>query len=134
MPIPVLQAVSYQKTMTSGRTKPCLFFCENESGEQQGEYIVKLKSGMDSRANGLIAELVASQLAAYLDIPTPEPAIINIDPMLAEAVSDPALSQKIKDSIGLNFGSRIMTGGFETWPIGKSVPSGLMQKSLPLMR
>ncbi len=113
--------------MVSGRTKPCLFFCENENGEPQGEYIVKLKAGMESRENGLVAELVASQLASYLDIPSPEAAIINIDTMWAEAVSDAALSQKIKGSIGLNFGSKNITGGFDTWPIGKAVPSGLMQ-------
>ncbi len=112
--------------MVTGRTKPCLFFCENENGELQGEYIVKLKAGMESRENGLVAELVASQLASYLDIPTPEAAIINIDPMMAEAVSDSALSQKINASIGLNFGSKNITGGFDTWPIGRAVPSDLI--------
>ncbi len=113
--------------MVSGRTQPCLFFCEDENGEPRGEYIVKLKAGMESQENGLVAELVASQLATYLDIPTPEAAIINLDPMWAEAVSDGALLQKIKESIGLNFGSKNITCGFDTWPIGKAVPSGLMQ-------
>jgi hypothetical protein len=33
-------------TLHSGRTKPCIFFCEDESGENSGEYDVKLKAGM----------------------------------------------------------------------------------------
>jgi len=127
MEIPVLEAVSYQRTMVSGRTKPCLFLCENMQSGTTGEYVVKLKAGLETRENGLTAELVASQLADFFDILTPEVAIINIDPLLAEAVSDAALARKITDSSGLNFGSKVLTGGFDTWPIGKAVPSGLLQ-------
>ncbi|MBI5057138.1 MAG: hypothetical protein HZB61_11040 [Nitrospirae bacterium] len=125
MTIPVLNASSLQRVLPSGRTKPCIFFCEDESGDSNGEYVVKLKAGMENGVNGLAAELIASQLAAFLDIPTPEPAIIEIDPLLAEVISDPALSRKIKGSSGPNFGSRVITGGFETWPVGKAIPSSL---------
>lgn len=125
MQIPILKATSYQKTMISGRTKPCLFFCEDGDDDNSGEYIVKLKAGMENGINGLIAELLASQLAQVLDIPTPEPAIIYIDPLLAEAVSDTNLSEKIRSSAGLNYGSRVITGGFDTWPVGKAIPSNL---------
>ena len=127
MSIPVLQAVSYQRTMLSGRTKPCLFLCEDAESGTTGEYVVKLKAGLETREIGLTAELVASQLAAFLDILTPEVAIINVDSLLAEAVSDSALSRKIVESNGLNFGSKVLTGGFDTWPIGKAIPSSLLQ-------
>ncbi|MBI5212587.1 MAG: hypothetical protein HY957_04355, partial [Nitrospirae bacterium] len=82
-------------------------------------------AGMESGVNGLAAELIASQLAYFLDIPTPEPAIIELDPLLAGAIPDPDLSLKIKESSGLNFGSRVITGGFETWPVGKAIPTSL---------
>lgn len=125
MQIPILKATSYQKTMITGRTKPCLFFCEDEGGNNSSEYIVKLKAGMENGSNGLTAELLASQLAQVLDIPTPEPAIIYIDPLLAEAVSDADLSDKIRNSAGMNFGSKVLTGGFDTWPVGKAIPPSL---------
>jgi hypothetical protein len=80
MTIPVLTSTSLQKVLHSGRTKPCIFFCEDESGEKSGEYVVKLKAGMETGVNGLAAELIASQLASFLDIPTPETAIIELDP------------------------------------------------------
>ena len=109
----------------SGRTKPCMFFCEDEDNNISCEYIVKLKAGMENGNNGLIAELLASQMAQVLDIPTPEPVLIYIDPLLAEAVSDTNLSEKIRSSTGLNYGSRVITGGLVTWPVGKAIPSPL---------
>ena len=132
MPIPVLQAVSYQRTMVSGRTKPCLFLCEDTENGTISEYVVKLKAGLETRETGLTAELVASQLAAVLDVLTPEIAIINIDPLLAEAVSDAELARKIIESGGLNFGSNVLTGGFDTWPVGKSIPSSLFQAAVEI--
>lgn len=125
MTIPVLNATSLQRILPSGRTKPCIFFCEDESGENSSEYVVKLKAGIETGANGLAAELIASQLATILDIPTPEPAIIELDPLLADAVPDRDLSSRLRESAGLNFGSRVITGGFDTWPVGKSIPSSL---------
>lgn len=125
MPIPILTANSLQRVLQSGRTKPCIFFCEDERGEKNGEYVVKLKAGMEYKENGLIAELIASQLANILDVPTPEPAIIYVDGQLADAIPDRDLSLRIKESAGLNFGSRIITGGFGTWPIGKAISPSL---------
>ena len=51
MQIPILNVTSYQKSMHSGRTQPCLFFCEDDDGNDYGEYVVKLKAGMEDMAN-----------------------------------------------------------------------------------
>lgn len=125
MTIPVLSATSLQKVLHSGRTRPCVFFCEDANGESNGEYVVKLKAGMESGVTGLASEMIASQLANILDVPTPEAAIIELDPMLAEVIADSDLSRRIKESSGLNFGSKVVTGGFDTWPVDKAIPSGL---------
>ncbi|RJQ46749.1 MAG: hypothetical protein C4538_06145 [Nitrospiraceae bacterium] len=127
MPIQHLNASSYQKRLTTGRTKPCLFICEDDSGEINGEYVVKLKAGMEHRETGLASELIASQLAMFLDIPTPEPAIINLNPDMTEVIGDAELATKITESAGLNFGSRFITGGFDTWPVGEAIPLSLKQ-------
>lgn len=125
MTIPLLNATSLQMVLHSGRTRPCVFFCEDTNGKSNGEYVVKLKAGMESGVNGLAFELIASQLATILDVPVPEAAIIELDPVLAEIIADTDLSRKIKESSGLNFGSKVITGGFETWPVGKAIPSAL---------
>ncbi len=127
MAIPYLHASSYQRRMTTGRTRPCLFICEDSSGELNGEYVVKMKAGLDNWKVGLVAELLASQVADFLDIPVPEPAIIEIDPELASIIDDPQLADNIRNSAGDNFGSKLITGGFKTWPIGEAIPLSLRQ-------
>lgn len=48
MSIPRLYATFLQRVLHSGRTKPCIFFFEDEGGEKSGEYVVKLKAGMET--------------------------------------------------------------------------------------
>ncbi len=127
MAIPYLHASSYQRRMTVGRTRPCLFSCENADGDLNGEYVVKLRAGLDNPDVGLFSELFASQLATFLDIPTPEPAIIIVNPELADIIEEPQLEHDIRSSTGHNFGSKVITGGFDTWPIGEAIPPSLKQ-------
>jgi len=127
MAISRLYATSFHHRMGSGRTKPCLFFCENESGDKSGDYVVKLKAGIDGRETGLATELIASQVAMILGIPTPEPAIIEIEPIMAEIIPDQEIATMIKGSAGPNFGSKVLTGGYGTWPVGMAIPTTLMQ-------
>ena len=127
MAIPYLNANSYQRRMTSGRTRPCLFFCEDDQGEINGYYVIKLRAGLDNPDVGLFSELMASQLAKFLDIPTPEPAIIIVNPELADIINDPQLKGDIRSSAGHNFGSKVITGGYDTWPIGAAIPLPLKQ-------
>ncbi|MBI5739387.1 MAG: hypothetical protein HZA16_01590 [Nitrospirae bacterium] len=127
MTIPTLTAASYQRRLESGRTRPCLFICDDGSGDLNDEYVVKLKAGLENPRVGLTAELMASQLAVFLDIPTPEPAIIEIDPAIAEIIRDQELAATIRKSAGLNFGSKFVTGGYKTWPVGEAIPLSLRQ-------
>lgn len=87
---------------------------------------------MEHGVNGLVAELLAAQLAKFLDIPVPEPAIIRVDPAITEVISDQELADKIRNSAGLNYGNQFITGGFETWPIGKALPMALKQLSVEI--
>ncbi len=124
MPIQVLSASSYHQRFDAGRTRPCLFLCNGEGDEAPSEYIVKTKAGMDNGVNGLAAELLGAQLARFLDIPCPEPAIIDIDQDMVDSVLDFELKGNLLESIGLNFGSRFMHG-YSTWPVAARVPSSL---------
>lgn len=130
MNIPVINASALVRELSSGRTKPCLFHCEDGKIELGTEYVVKLRAGVETKEIGLASELIASQLAILLDLPTPDPAIVNVDPLIADMIRDPYLSQKIRDSAGANFGSRFIGPGFDTWPVGKSIPSNLKATAL----
>lgn len=113
--------------MTSGRTKPAVFLCEDLDGNSAGEFVVKLRGGIDSGVVGLTCELLSSLLAEKLGIRTPNPAIVEIDPAIGALLGarDSEMARIIRNSGGLNFGSEVLVGGYSVWPIDKSVPASL---------
>jgi hypothetical protein len=122
-----IQAVHLHRFMTRGRTTPALCGCEDADGRPAGDFVVKLLGGVERGTIGMASELVASLLAAYFDIATPEPALVSIDDALAEliALNQPSKSRKIRKSIGINFGSRLLRGA-SAWPTDKGIPPGVM--------
>lgn len=77
-----LRASTYTRRMTSGRTKPAVFLCEDLDGNSAGEFVVKLRGGIDAGVVGLSCELLSSLLAAELGLRIPNPAIVEIDPAI----------------------------------------------------
>ncbi len=113
--------------MTSGRTKPAVFLCEDLDGNSAGEFVVKLRGGIDAGVAGLSCELLSSLLAEKLGIRTPDPAIVEINPAIGALLGtrDSEMARIIRNSGGLNFGSEVLVGGYSVWPIDKSVPASL---------
>ena len=103
--------------------------CEDYNGNNAGEYVVKFKGGTETGVTGMASELVASLLADELDLACPTPAVVDINPNIADLLSakDSDVAEIIKKSGGLNFGSRVLSGGFGTWPVNKSIPNSLTQ-------
>jgi hypothetical protein len=122
----ILIAAQFLGFMNTGRTKPAILGCEDDSGKWAGDYVVKLIGGLETAESGLLCELLGSKVAAYFGLPTPEPAIIRIEKDLAELIAqaEPEHSARIRKSVGLNFGSKLMTG-FATWPTDKSIPEAM---------
>lgn len=127
-PIQHLRANAYLRKFESGRTKPPIFQCEDLQGNTVGEFVAKL-SGIDTGVTGLVRELIGSLMAQELGLMTPMPAIIEVDPAIAELIShkDSAVAEIVRRSGGLNFGSQVLVGGYGVWPINKSVPAALRQ-------
>jgi len=84
---PRITAVQFHRFMTSGRTSPPLCGCEDDLGNRVGDYVVKLRGGLDHGEDGLVRELVASRLASHFGIAVPEPALISMDVDFAELVA-----------------------------------------------
>lgn len=103
--------------------------CEDDKGSNAGEYVVKFKGGTETGVTGMACELVASLLANELGLARPTPAVVDIDPSIADLLTrkDADVAAIIKKSAGLNFASRVLSGGYVTWPVGKSIPSSLTQ-------
>ncbi len=128
--IPTINAISYQGILGTGRTKPCVFVCEDENNNSVGEYVVKLRANIDTGEAGLLREIVGSLLATFLNLSVPSPVIVNIDASIVNAIPEPEISNSIRKSVGLNFGSKYIADGYVTWPVDKSIPTSIKQYAL----
>jgi len=120
-------ASTFHHFMEKGRTSPAIFSCSGTQGE--GEFVVKLRGGMEFGTGALLCELYASMLGAYFGMSCPRPAVVLIEENLAEAVAkhligDERGRQIMRNSIGLNFGSQFLTD-LSPWPVDKQIPANL---------
>ena len=124
--VKTITAVTFLKAFYTGRTCPCLMLCADEEGNLI-ETVVKLIVGKESSQAGLICELMASFLAQDLDLPVPQPFLVEVEADFYKGIFDIVLSRRFKDSVGLNFGSKFLGGGYTTWPQERSIPGSLLR-------
>lgn len=129
--VPTVIATSFQTSFNSGRTRPSIFICEDTNGNPAGEYVVKLRYNIETGNAGLLREIVGSMLAFHLGFSVPEPAIVRIEEGLAGAMPL-SVAGSVKNSAGLNFGSRNLVGGYQTWPKEKTIPDSMKQSAIEI--
>jgi hypothetical protein len=109
-----VEAIQFNSVMTAGRTTPLLLTCERADGKTM-ETVVKFASGAHCTQSSLCAELIASQLAADLGLPTPTPVLVRWEQAFADSLLEPLARQVVTSSAPPAFGSTFVTGGFATW-------------------
>jgi hypothetical protein len=126
-----LIAAQFHRFMKTGRTSPALCGCEDHAGNHVDDFVVKLRGGLDNGRNGLLFELFASRLAAYFGLMPPDPALVMIESDFAElvAAAEAQRGVRIRNSVGLNFGSRLLCDASE-WPVDKGIPDSMRQTAL----
>ncbi len=115
-----VEAVQFHAVMTAGRTSPLLLGCE-KSGGNTVEAVVKFATGGECTKSSLCAELIASQLAADLGLPTPTPVIVTWEQAFADSLEDPRARKIVTGSSPPAFGSTFVTEGFATWSAGRKL-------------
>ena len=128
MPINCFEAITFVEELSQGRTTPSILRCS--MGEIHDDFVIKYRSTVNNGNIGLSFELLASQLAVYFGIATPDPVFIQISDLFASCVSNTATSEKLRKSIGLNFGSKFIKGGTYTLPQTFMTPVLLQQACL----
>lgn len=121
-------AVRFDRRMGSGKTWPGLLSClRSGSEEDEVEVIAKFSGGCERQVGGLVVEAIAAMLAADLDLPIPEPVLVEFDSEFIGLIRlcDPALADRVERSVPLAFGSTKLPPGFAVLPRGKSVPQSL---------
>ena len=114
---------------SSGRTKPILVFCEVDTDEPL-EVFCKLSAGCIEGVGSLAREVVAACLAADLELPVPTSYLVEIPSALVSVVADPDISQRLKNSSSVGFGSEKVDRQFNAWTIGSRVTEPMLHLAL----
>lgn len=109
----LVEAISYQQTLSSGRTKPMLLMCEAVTGKNETlDVVVKLSAGCDLREKSLMREAFAAFLAADLGLQVPRPFQVMLSPELIKTIPDSGARALAQRSCPVAFGSLYLSNGW----------------------
>lgn len=101
--IETVYPIAALKEKESGRTLPIEMLCKGKKGSLN--YIVKLWNNNELKEHSLARETYASLLANYFKLKTPPIAFVDIPADFALSLPNPAIRDRVRASLGLNFGS-----------------------------
>jgi hypothetical protein len=99
-----LQALRYVLPLREGGSLPGVV-----EADDLGTYVVKFR-GAGQGAKVLVAEIVVGELARALGLPVPDLALIELDPVLANAEPDEEVQDLLRASAGLNLAIDYLPG------------------------
>jgi hypothetical protein len=103
--IPRLTALRYVQPLREGGSLPAVVDTDD------GLYVVKFR-GAGQGPKALVAELVVGLLAGRVGLPTPDLALVEIDPRFGRSEADPEIQDLLRASHGTNVGLRYLDGAF----------------------
>jgi hypothetical protein len=118
-----LAPTEFVRRIGNGKTKPALLVCEE--GESSIEVVGKLAAGCEQREISLAMEIVSALLAGDLEIPVPEPFLLQLDPEFVEVIPDREWAEMARAGPAVAFGSRLLPSAYAAWVAG-TVPVGNM--------
>ena len=123
--VPVLEAIAFEGVKEYGKTRPLAMLCSSPGDNGFSIYVVKLYGGLDLAHCRLARELYGALLGQAFGMDIPPVAIINIPSDFYESARDRAMANRLRNSVGYNFGSRLIEQAL--MPPTSSVPSSHMQ-------
>lgn len=105
----MVKAIAPGRELTSGATKPLVVTCMDPADGRSADYVVKLSDSSRMTVDGQMREVIASFMAMEMDIPTPQPAVVEVLPELRDAQRGTPLFGRLNSSLGLNFGSGLLS-------------------------
>ena len=132
----VVTAQQFIKRMGTGKTKPCLIGCaalsanveeeSEEGGPAEVELVVKFSEGCEAKKQGLVAEALAAVLAADLDLPVPQPFLVQVEPDFVTSIPDAEIKALAGRSAPWAFGSEKLPPQYSTIMTGIPLPQALL--------
>ena len=107
--LPTFTASRYLQPLREGGSLPAVVDTDG------GLFVVKFR-GAGQGPKALIAELIVAGLAAALELPTPELALIDIPDAFGRSEPDSEIRELLRASHGINVGLRYLDGAFNFAP------------------
>ena len=104
--LPRVRALRYVTPLREGGSLPAVMEADDD-----GTYVVKFR-GAGQGLKVLVAEVITSEIARVLDIPTPELVVVTLDEALTKYERDEEVQDLLKASVGTNLGSDFLPGSF----------------------
>lgn len=127
--IPRLVATRVIRPAQSGRTKPLIVDCVRTGGDPV-EVFCKISDGCDEGVKSLAKELIAAMVARRLQLPVPEPFVVELPSELADTVTDSSAGRGIRASSAMAFGSTRVPSQFGSWRARRRVGNRLLAVAL----
>ena len=99
-----VRATRYVTPLREGGSLPGLIEADDD-----GLYVVKFK-GAAQGPRALVAEILAGELGRALGLPVPELVLVDVDPSIGDAESDPWVRELLGQSPGINHGLDFLPG------------------------
>ncbi|KAB7744503.1 aminotransferase class I and II [Nostocoides sp. F2B08] len=104
--LPRVRALRYVTPLREGGSLPAVM-----EADDCGTYVVKFR-GAGQGVKVLVAEIVTTEIARTLGIPTPELAIVFLDDAMTKYERDEEVQDLLRASVGTNLGSDFLPGSF----------------------
>ncbi|WP_202638869.1 HipA family kinase [Bailinhaonella thermotolerans] len=104
-------ATRYVTPLREGGSLPGIVEADN-----LGTYVVKFRGAGQGR-RVLVAEIICGELARRLDLPTPDLALVDLDPEIGRREPDEEIQDLLVASAGLNLGVDFLPGSFGFDPL-----------------
>lgn len=105
-----VRATRYLTPLREGGSVPAIV-----EADDQGTYVLKFR-GAAQGPRALIAEVICGMLARHLELPMPQPVLIELDPVLAKSEPDSEIQLTLANSGGTNFGLDYLPGSLNWEP------------------